>query len=451
MRGSVASIIQRLRRFSSHLVFLLGLLAGLGVLGVLGMLEPVTTSLKEIRITSTFNLRLPRRARLTHEERRWAGIAWRYFENNYQKSTGLVNAIDRTPSTTLWDAGSYLMALISANRLGIIDSSVFHRRVSKALTALAHLPLVDSTAPNLVYNTVNGGMIEENNTPAPEGTGWSAVDVARLFVPFTIIVWNHPRHAEEVKDVIRRWAFDVLVRDGLLYGASVNANGSVELMQEGRLGYEEYAARAFSLVGINAFRALRVDDFLDFQEFRGVNVPVDNRGPDASVRHGHLVSEPAILTGIEFGYDPVWRELAFRIYLAQERRWNFTGLLTAVAEDVIDEPPQVVYNTVTANGRMWSCIDGRGDDVPQFKSLSTKAAFGWHMLFTTYYTDTLMTRVHALNDSTRGWYSGIYETSGRTNATITCATNAMVLEALCYRQYGAFLDLTRQHRPRPTP
>ncbi|CCJ82488.1 FIG00553737: hypothetical protein [Cronobacter dublinensis 1210] len=34
---------------------------------------------------------------LTPQEREWAAIAWRYFENNTQDATGLVNGSDKTP------------------------------------------------------------------------------------------------------------------------------------------------------------------------------------------------------------------------------------------------------------------------------------------------------------------------------------------------------------------
>jgi hypothetical protein len=70
---------------------------------------------------------------LTAEEQKLATIAWKYFENNTQPETGLVNAVDKYPSTTMWDAASYLGGLVSAVELGIISKNEFDRRMTSLL------------------------------------------------------------------------------------------------------------------------------------------------------------------------------------------------------------------------------------------------------------------------------------------------------------------------------
>ncbi len=42
---------------------------------------------------------------LTPQEPEWAAIAWRYFQNNTQLQTGLVNGSDKQPRVTLWQMG----------------------------------------------------------------------------------------------------------------------------------------------------------------------------------------------------------------------------------------------------------------------------------------------------------------------------------------------------------
>ena len=42
-----------------------------------------------------------------------ARTAWKYFENNYQPDTGLVNAVNDYPSTTMWDTASYMGGLMA--------------------------------------------------------------------------------------------------------------------------------------------------------------------------------------------------------------------------------------------------------------------------------------------------------------------------------------------------
>ena len=74
-----------------------------------------------------------RNGTLTTQEMGMARIAWQYFEKNYQQNTGLVNAANEFPSTTMWDVGSYLGALVSAHELGVIDKATFDTRLSKLL------------------------------------------------------------------------------------------------------------------------------------------------------------------------------------------------------------------------------------------------------------------------------------------------------------------------------
>ena len=50
---------------------------------------------------------------LTPREMAVAVNAWQYFVHNLQPTTGLVNAVNNYPSTTMWDSASYLAALVS--------------------------------------------------------------------------------------------------------------------------------------------------------------------------------------------------------------------------------------------------------------------------------------------------------------------------------------------------
>jgi hypothetical protein len=172
-----------------------------------------------------------------------------------------------------------------------------------------------------------------------------------------------------------------------------------------------------------------------------VSVGTDSRKPVDTHAHNSIVSEPYILDGLELGGDHLSRELAWRVARAQERRFEETGIATAVSEDNIDRAPYFVYNSVFTNGRLWSAITPDGRDASSARTLSTKAAFGWNALYDTPYTRTLITRVAAMHDNSRGWYAGIYEQDGQANAAVTANTNAIVLESLAYRQAGRLLKV----------
>jgi hypothetical protein len=375
---------------------------------------------------------------LTAAEQEWARIAWKYFENNTQ-ATGLVNSVDKFPATTMWDTGSYLLGLIAAERLGIVKRAEFDDRMGRALSALATMPLFDGMLPNKSYDTTTLAMTNYANQPVPRGIGWSVIDIGRLLVPFNIVVWRYPQHSAAVEKVMARWNVARLTRDGTLYGARVNPDGTTEYLQEGRYGYEQYAAKTFGLMGIDVTQSASYSQSLRFANVEGIAIPFDSRSAKAFGAQNYVVSENYVLDELEFGGDRVSRELGWRVYAAQARLAHRTGRAVAVTEDHLDRPPYFVYNTVYANGKAWNAITDTGADATAFKQLSVKAAFGWQAIYGDDYTRTLMAAVADLNDPARGWFAGRYDADGQPNRAISANTNAIVLESLVFIRDGRML------------
>ncbi len=424
----------------SSLVMLLGVLLASSI--AIGLESWDTTAgPRGFTVTPTADIPRPSPGLLSATELGYARTAWRYFENNLQPATGLVNSVDNYPSTTMWDTGSYLVALVAAHRLELIDRTEFDRRLTRALRSLGRMPLFDGALPNKVYNTATLETADYANRLSPRGIGWSAIDVGRLLVPFTMIVWNYPEHTTLIRPVLARWRTAPLVRDRVMYGAGVDAGGRTVYWQEGRLGYEQYSAKSFGLLGLDAARALSYEEFLRYVPIYGIEIPTDRRRPEDYVAHNSVLSEPYILDGLEFGGDAISREFAYRVYRVQEERFKRTGVLTAVTEDHIDQPPYFVYNAVFTGGRTWHAVTDNGADASRFKTLSVKAAFGWDALYRTAYTARLIERVALLHDPAQGWWAGLYEGTGTPNRALAANTNAVVLEALYYRRFGPFLRL----------
>jgi hypothetical protein len=381
----------------------------------------------------------PQRA-LTPQEMQWARTAWTYFENNLDAGSGLVHSVDGYPSATLWDSASYLLALLAARDLGIIEKRTFDIRMSKALVSLERLPLHAGKLPNKSYDTASLAMTDYANKPAPDGIGWSAIDLGRLLVPLNVIAWHHPLHTEGARRVIARWDTAPLARDGQLFGMQVAAGAQPRAVQEGRLGYEQYAARGFALMGLDVDAAADWRRHLQPVAVEGVQVCADDRDPKLLGGQNFVVSEPYVLDGLEFGWTRAARECAWRVYKAQEARFRKTGVLTAVSEDHVDQPPYFVYNSVWSAGKPWATVTEKGEDATALRSLSVKAAFGWHALLRTEYTAQLVAKAAALNDPAKGWYAGLYEEGAKPNKALTANTNAVVLESLAYIQRGRFLQ-----------
>ncbi len=164
------------------------------------------------------------------------------------------------------------MAVIAAQRLGIIDQTEFDARIFKALDTLAKMPLFEGKLPNKSYNTISLQMVDYTNQPSEKGIGWSAIDIGRVLVPLNVLAWHYPQHTASVKKVMERWDTQPMLVNGVLQGAVVTDEGETKYLQEGRLGYEEYAAKSFNLMGLDVSNSLRYTDFLKFVDIGGIQV-----------------------------------------------------------------------------------------------------------------------------------------------------------------------------------
>jgi Protein of unknown function (DUF3131) len=374
---------------------------------------------------------------LSPEEEGYARTAWQYFKTNYRPETGFANSTGGYPSGTLWDLGNYLMALNSARWLNIIPQSEFDQKMNKFLENIGKLQLFDGALPNKVYNAKTAQMVDYGNKPTPRGIGWSALDIGRMLAAFHVIRTCHPQYHEWLKGTVAKWQVAKSVKDDQLYGAMVKPDGKTLLVQEGRLGYEEYAVRGYELWGFKAPKALSFQPF-KFVDIYGIKIPVDVRDYQTTNANNYVVSESYILDGLEFGLQGEIGDYAARVLEVQKRRFQDTKQLTAVSEDNINKPPYFIYNTVYSNGVNWAAITDENKPIPEFRSISTKAAFGWRYLYpNSEYAKQIFDAVKDLKDpKNNGFYAGLYEATKQPNTSLTGNTNGLILEILYYKARG---------------
>jgi hypothetical protein len=374
---------------------------------------------------------------LSPEEEGYARTAWQYFKANYQPATGFVNSTGGYPSGTMWDLGNYLMALNSARWLNIIPQSEFDEKLNKFLTNVSSIKLFDGALPNKVYNAKTAEMVDYGNKPTPRGIGWSALDLARMLTAFHEIGICHPQYKDWLKGTVAKWQLAKSVKDEQLYGSMVKPDGTTMLVQEGRLGYEEYAARGYQLWGFKVPKALSLKPF-KLIDIYGLKIPVDTRDYQSTNANNYVVSESYILDGLEFGLQGEIGDHAARVLEAQKRRFQDTKQLTAVSEDNLDKAPYFIYNTVYSNGVPWAAITDENKPIPEFRSISTKAAFGWRYLYpNSEYAKQIFDAVKDLKDpKNNGFYAGLYEASKQPNTSLTGNTNGLILEILYYKARG---------------
>jgi hypothetical protein len=393
-----------------------------------------------------------RRGFLTDREMRAAKVAWHYFEKFTQETTGMANSVGNYPSTTLWDTASYIAGLVAAYELCLIEKPEFDRRITLLLTTIKSLELFRKELPNKVYHTKTGAKVDYTNKPGE--IGFSALDIGRFLVWMRICKNRYPYLANTIDSVLLKWDFKNAVSDdGLLFGAYVDKKtGETVYAQEGRLGYEEYAAKGFALWGFRPLLAHRAEPFLTASIF-GVQVPYDGRDPRVFHSQNYVVTESYLQDGLELGFDlphddssPDWvnsdgwrAEFADRIYQVQENRWRQTGFMTARSEHNVKGPPYFTYDTIFSDGYPWNTVTPRGDYVPDHAAVSAKAALGLWALWETDYTQVLFDAVIELYDPENGMYEGLYERGQGRVAIFTANNNGIILTALLHKVQGTIL------------
>ncbi len=383
---------------------------------------------------------------LTEQDLKYAKIAWKYFENNYQKNTGLFNSVDKYPASTFWDISSSMHALMSAHEIGLISDSELDDKMKKALESLKNIKLFENALPNKVYSTITMNMVDYSNHNTEDGVGWSAMDIGRFFGVVSRIRKFYPEYTKDINDVISRWKIEkVLGNNATLHGIGFSfKDKDIKIVQEGKLGYEEYAAKGYMLNNYDASESYKYTDFLKFIEIYGIKIGADTREVKYHPAYNYVLSEPYILDGIEYGWDMNSKELAYRVYQVQKKHYKKTGKPVAISEDHIDKAPYFVYNAVYANGNEWICYAENGDEANEFKSFSTKAAFAWATLYDDEYSKILIENIEKLFDENKGWYAGRYDKTGKINKVLTANTNAVILECISYKINGPLLRNTNK-------
>ncbi|HEY0303414.1 MAG TPA: DUF3131 domain-containing protein, partial [Longimicrobiales bacterium] len=334
-----------------------------------------------------------------------ARVAWQHFDRVlWQPKTGLAKATAHYDRITPWDIGSIIATLYSAHRLGLLPAAEYQQRLGTTLQTLETIPLYRDAVFHKKYSSANARMIDRSNKVTRTGYGWSATDLGRIMIWLHIIAQNEPAHSEQAKRIGHRIRFEEATAGGYMYGGLLGTRGKLWKFQEGRIGYEQYSAQGFAYWNADVANALELSKNAKPVAVLGVPLLADARGLD------RLNSEPFVLAGIEFGWSPGMRELGLNVLKAQKARFEKTGILTMASEDALNvKPHYFYYYCVYCNGRAF-VIDlaepGKFLDRPRW--LSTKAAFGYHVLVGDDYTRAVMEKV-AKAKVGRAWSSGVFE------------------------------------------
>jgi hypothetical protein len=368
-----------------------------------------------------------------------ARSAWAFIRRNYHPSTGFVGATEQYQFVTMWDVGSILGAFLAARELGFITSEDYRGRVARVLQSLEVARLHDGAAFNRLYSAASGRMVGRDHLPTTRGHGWSATDLGRLLLWLKIVSTHDPQFEPASRRIVERLDLDRIVRDGYLRGEELTPRGRRRLFQEGRIGYEQYAAAGFALWGIRAEGALDLQANAAPLTVLGQSVLADKRGDDL------LTSEPIVMLGLELGWPSAeWDRLARAVLAAQEERHRRTGLVTIVSEDAVPRPPAFFYYYLLHhNGQDFVVVTPSHDVVPwNLRWVSAKAAYAWHALYPSAYTWLAVQTVKAAESPNVGWSAGVYERSKVRVQSNNLNTAAVIMEAAAYAMRGCPFIIT---------
>lgn len=360
-----------------------------------------------------------------------ARLAWKHFDRLWRSSTGLAAATPGYDKLTSWDIGSVLGALFSARQLGLIGAAEYEKRLNRTLKTLETLPLFQNTAYHKMYGARTAKMVSRGGGPSTKGYGWSATDLGRLLVWLRIIADNEPARRGSIERIVQRMNYGRILGGGYMFGEEIMRNGQARRFQEGRIGYEQYAAQGFALWNKPVDKAMDLRLNARPVDVLGVQLMADQRGLD------RIVSEPFVLMGLELGWSADVAQLARNVLAAQEARYKQTGDITIASEDAISIAPYYFYYyCIYCNGKPF-VIDvadpGKSLDKPRW--ISTKSTIGWFVLLPNDYTRLAWQTVQKAKTSV-GWSSGVFEKTFVPTRTYDLNTAAVVLEAAAYYKLG---------------
>jgi hypothetical protein len=377
--------------------------------------------------------------------RKSARAAWSFVSRS-MSSAGFAPATDAYDYTTVWDMASTLASIYSARELGFVTPAQYKRSIDRALATLEKMPLYDNGGFNKLYDSRNGAMVDRKTVRSGTGFGWSVLDHGRMLVWLRLVGDSDPAFAARAQAIVARLDMKRLVRDGYLRGEDLDPDdGKVREYQEGRIGYEQYAAEGFALWGVRAPLALDFAANGKPVTVNGQTLLADTRGSDL------LTSEPFVMMGLELGWPGAhWKPLSLALLAAQEERFKQTGIVTMVSEDAVPDPPAYFYYYLAYRDGESFVVRAPGSAAnPSFpRWVSAKAAFGYHALAPSSYTWRAVQTVQWGSTPERGWTAGVYEGTHNSTKAFNLNTAALVLESAAYIQRGCpFVQRTCEAKP----
>ncbi len=360
-----------------------------------------------------------------------AATAWRFFELFTDPETGLVPGTvwmegegrSSYPFATMWDIGTQIMALVSANILCVIGDAEFTDRTTRLL---AHLPTASRANGLLLPQTAVSVTGRQ-----PGEAGFDAADAGRLLISLKALE-DHVGGGMGIPEIVAGWELQETIKNGQI--RSIRNERFTSNLDS---GYTHYVSRGFALWGMN------VDSpFPEHTEDTEMDAAMRVLG--AMENSALLSTEPHVLEAVEMGYSAPARTLADVLYTQQIEAFEVSGNLVCASEGPLDREPWFSYqgykigaddpwkvNIINSTARYQTAGFKRAVTM-----VSTKSAYLWSAVRPQAYSQLLINYVRKnARFEDLGFASGIFTVTGLATANYSDVnTNGVILEALAYRK-----------------
>jgi hypothetical protein len=353
----------------------------------------------------------------------WARVAWRYWNNCWNPSTGLEFDSCTYAYFTLWGLASNIFATVDAQELGLISDATFTSRVNLILNFLTTMSLNSDNVPYLQYSSSSGSTATTSPT---DGADYGRLLTAAYVLKQLLVQLGLTSQVSQLDSALIR----------------VNVNYFAGTL--GGDAYAYYASLGFTLWGLiqsttssaqSDFDSLmKTGPFASSSSMYGISgIPANTKIDaepfvDAILEAGNLPQ----VTGL-----PSWNDflqLSRRVYNAQESRSNATGKTEFWSEGGLDFSPGFDYQWLEWNtGTSWTVLDANLNPLsaPQVPVAFFKLAFAYNALYNTAYTQNTLNNYASHVETNDGFEEGLYANNAY-DSNLQVQSNEMILTAANY-------------------
>ena len=325
----------------------------------------------------------------------WASKGWRYFQPGagVDSSKGLSHAAIGWPYFTEWDLGTYILAILDAEKIGILPRDGPWGSTDRLNKIIAFLQTRQLTPNGISYVWYDARTGSPALGLSSDETNVS--DLGFLLIALDKVKRERSEYAATIDYIIH-------TRENIAYLAS-----STTAWATTSGVYKWYVAHGFKFFGFDTYAP--VEDALNTLQtvLSGPQLVTYN----VALPVADITSEPVLLAAFTLDPEPGFQRLVLKAYLAQQNRYAATAKFTGFSEGPTGNPTpsgcsSYVYEwIVRANSETWAVTPWSCSATPV---AYIKVGFGFYALFGTQYALDLINHVNGtFTDWTYGYYDGL--------------------------------------------